>query len=618
VEEHQLERIQRILVQVEDCLARGEAPDLSGYFLRFPEIEEELRGEFRRRGLLADPFRDAAQYRRATPPWESAPAPSTPRAAGRTPSSAPSPGHSLERDLLLENLLRPAVRGDRRPFFSRRRRALLALALAFVLGWAALMVRERVSLKPSPTVTAPTQLEGLAALLAMAVGWPEAKADLLAEGAAEADRLIREGGNRWQVRWIRFLLFQGLERGTEASRELDAIPPLIARRLLVLDRPSGLEGESASEEIAALAALGDVAARGTERSRDLLPSPGSPELGRLLWIVRGASSPEARPEAGKALLGSDDTHTRLLGAAWGIGAGDPAARAALREMAPEDLATARMMVTLGEEEVFLRKSRPGRVDLAPLRIEALRKVGRKEEARRYAEEALTLGADSFELRLAAARLLVEEKDFARAAGHLRIATLLRTDSTDPMREWMRLAGDCPDRPELIAPCAELFLRRLSQETRDLLAYPAGRRSDGPGECLVAAGFGLPREEEARARAVGALLQAASARSSDPAMLFLLGRALFSTGRWAEAAARFEAAERAADPLDRPAIRPWTAAASRRAENIVEDHEARVVPATAHIPPETAPPFGPEPPPAPEPPATPAAVFRPPLRCSIFR
>jgi len=565
-------RILKILAEVEECVAQGRQPDLERYFVRFPELEEDLRGQFRRMGLLADPYRDAGQYHQDRPPWES---PAVQEADPASPQAPPEP-HSYQGRMLIENLFRPVVQGDRRPL-KRRSRTLLTLALAFLAGWAILVILEEFSRGPSLEPSARSRMEGMAALLVLAAQWPGARDDFLQEGVNEADRSIRAEDDRWEFRLLRFFFLQGLRRGEEAARDLDSLPAFVGRQIQFLDTPVEGMGTS-SRKAATLVALGEVLEGKVERAKEILGGQAVQEDDLLDAMARGAVEPDWRLESSRKLIQSENLYVRLLGGAWGIGAGDSSAREALRKIPIDSLAVARVLVELGEEDLFLEKGHPRRVELAPLRIQVLRRKGKTARALQLGETLLAEYPNSFELRLALARLLRERGELERAAAHLRIATAQRSSSGEPMREWLLLAPGFAERPDLITPCADLFLRRMSDQMREFLDEPArsgaGAGNRGVAErFLVAAGFGFPREDEDRKRALEALSRAAGLKPEDAALQFLLARSLFAVGRWSEAAERFRAAGEAADPLDRKTILAWRAASLRRAGKIEEAEAA---------------------------------------------
>ena len=547
-------------------MAKARQPDLEAFYDRHPDLEEELRGHFRRLGLLDDPFRDAAQFRRESPPWQLLPGqePSVPE-----PPARPPPGTFIDKEMLLENLVRPVAGSARWSLLRRRSRVVILLAMAFVVGWLVLVALDGFSGWGALRPTGRARIEGLASLAVLASGWPAAREDLLTEGVGAADRCLRIEGDRWEILWIRFLFLQELGRDEEAGRDLSAIPAHIGRRLLYGEKPSGRTPED--DTISALAALGEALGRRPEKAQSLLQEAGIGGDGLLLPILRAALGSAWRRDLFPRLLKSQDPWTRLLGAAWGTALKDPAAREALRDLPLDGVAVARMLVELGEEELFLRNVRPARIDLASLRIHVLCRLGRRSEAIRFGEDLLASNPDSFDLHLGLARLCREEKYPVRAAGHLKTATQLRPSSVEPMREWLRLAGECTERPEIASPCAEMFLRRVSAQVRGILEREVDDNAveGGPERLLVSGGFGLPREEEARSAALAALQRASTERPQDEALHFLLGRALFANGSWADATARFAAAETRADPLDRPAIRAWKAAALRRAGRLQE-------------------------------------------------
>jgi tetratricopeptide (TPR) repeat protein len=572
----QEERLLRILADVEASMARGDRPDLTAYCARFPDLEEDLRAHFRRLGLIVDPFQDAAQYRRELPPWES-PQPDRPEIAAAPQHPPPSSSsRPFERDLLIENLVRPSLRTERGWRIGRRTKAALAIALAFAAGWGGLVVLERVSRPVRRPPSAGSRIQGISALLALAPEWPQARSELLSEATAEADRTLPAEGELWEVRWLRFLCLQELGREAEASRDLDAIPARVGRRLMGFEDPRTAAPGGESADVAALAALGEVLGKRIEKAKEILQAPTSTGDQVLASIVRGAVDPGRRKEALPLLLASPLPSVRLLGAVWGIRAGDASARDVLRSLPLDGIAAARMLVELGEEETFLQKTRPGRIDLAPIRMVVLSRHGRRDEARKIAEALLNANPGAFDLRMALVRILLEDGAADAASAHLRAAAPLRPESPEPMREWMHLAARHLDRPDILLPCAEIYLQRASAGARASglveggspgAGVEAGKDLGGTGpspERLPGAGFGLPAEEEVRTKAIDAITRAVAWKPDDPALLFLLGRMLFAEGRWAEAASRFESAEKAADAGDRPAIGAWRAAAVRRA------------------------------------------------------
>ncbi len=563
------ERIRTILVEVEECIASGKRPQLERYFLRYPELEEELRVHFRRLGLLDDPFRDAGHYRGDRPPWD-LPDPGE-GGSKATPSGATPPGpRSKPGWFLMENLYRPVVHGDGRIPLKKRYRTMIAMALAFVVGWVLLVILEGLS-GPAPLETsARGRLEGLASLLALSVEWPQARQDFLSEGAIEADRSIRAEQDRWEFRWLRFLFLQGLGRADEAARDLEALPTSIGRQLF-WEHLAGREGGGFSGDLIVLKALGEILEGRTARAKEILQGQETQEDTLLAAIARGSLESSGRQEVARRLLHSGNSHARLLGAVWGVAAGDPSARKALREIDLSGIAAARVLVELGEDDVFLERAWPDLIDLAPLRIRILRRRGKTAEALKYAERMLLKYQSSFELRMALAQLLGEEGDAEGASRHLRMAMLLCPSSEKPMREWMRLAREFGEEPGLIQPCAELFLQRVSTKVRELLERDRGRRGISswrirePERFLVSAGFGFPREDPARAAALKALSSVASSKPKDVSLQFLLARSLFACGQWKRAAEIFEVAEGVADDhLNRQAIRFWRAASLRRA------------------------------------------------------
>ncbi len=609
------DRLRRILDEVAGRLACGQAPDPASYYARHPDLEEELRGHFRRLGLLADPFRDAGQYRRAPPPWEAGP----PRALPPSVPSIPLPLQSrAEREVLLKKLPGRVSPGPLPSTVWRRLGKGLFVGLAFAAGWMALLVLDGFSTRSEQLRPLTERIEGLGALLILAGELPRARADILKEGLGESERALRAEGERWELRWLHFLFLDGLDRGEEAARDLDALPGAARSRLAsvrpaVDSRPAiyGSVRASAGHPEAAIAAprgLGLLAERIAEEFRApahpvAAPQDAAPQRaasqdgaheaarrGGLLGVMaRAAEDEESRRAAAESLAGASDPYARLLGAAWGLRAGLPGSRDVLAALPLDRLAVARVAVELGEDELFLRGTRRERLDLAPLRVQVLERRGERDEARKLAEETLASAPDSFELRLAAASLARTARLPDRAAEHLQAATLLRPASIEPMREWMRIAADFPRRGDIVSPCAEMYLARAAAQTRSILtrsdSFGPGE-SIGPGETasetagenageadrerlLVEAGFGLPAEPKTRAAALLTLRQAAEAQPAVAALGFLLGRVLFAEKRWGEAAEAFSASIEASDPLDAPAIRPWLAASLRRAGRAVE-------------------------------------------------
>src|SRR5262245_55559044 len=221
--------LQRVLDEVLECLRTGERLNPRWYYQRFPHLEEALRGHFRRMGLVEDPFSNSAQFLREAPPWERSPGAEVRSPAPPTPpeeSSAP-PDHQEERKLLLENILSDTASPGGR--FGKRFRAAAILALTFAAGWAALMLlTDRFRVRSGAEEA--SRIEGLAALSALAAGWPNAREDLLLEGIDEADRAAREE-ERWEVRWLRYLMLAELGREDEALRYLESVPQKIREDL---------------------------------------------------------------------------------------------------------------------------------------------------------------------------------------------------------------------------------------------------------------------------------------------------------------------------------------------------------------------------------------------------
>jgi tetratricopeptide (TPR) repeat protein len=434
--------------------------------------------------------------------------------AARIRRKSVRPIHS-EGNPLLGSLALFLGKPRRGPKLWRRSRPALLLALAFLSGWGLLVVLEELSGSRIGSREAPS-VEGPAALLILGREWPSARQDLLLEALSEVDRGLEQSGERWDLRWLRSLILEGLGRVAEASRELEAVPGPIRSRLEAAGG-SKLEGDGlpgAPAGIEPLAALGAIS-RGRSRAVAGLAhaqegAGAKPAL--LETMVAGGLSRGSRLEPSRRLLRSGDLGVRLLGAVWGTQAGDPAARSALGQLPLDGAGASRLLVELGEEDLFLKRARPGRLDLAPIRIQLLARRGEREAARRLAEELIATAPDSFELRLAAARLEREAKEPARAVDHLRAAALARPLSPEPMREWLRLASDFPERSDLLLSSAELLLRRPSAAERTPSAR--GERPKA-GDTPVPApdGFGLPEEEGAATRALATPPAAARARAA---------------------------------------------------------------------------------------------------------
>jgi len=592
------DRLRRILDEVASRIERGQATDPASYYARHPDLEDELRGHFRRLGLLDDPFRDAGQFRRVLPPWEAGMPPVVP--ASELPASSPSitapaPLQS-EREALLRKLPGRVHPGPRSSALWRRLGAGLFVGVAFAAGWMALVILDGFSTGPEKLRPLTERIEGLGALLILADEWPRARADILKEGLGETERALRTEGERWELRWLHFLFLDGLAGSGEAARDLEALP-VEARTRLVSTRQT-IDGSTQTSPapgevpLSAPRGLAVLAERLVEESRlASLSNPASGESksararreGLLAVMARAAQDEKFRPEAAEALVRASDSYARLLGAAWGLRSGLPGARDVLAELPLDRLAVARVAVELGEDELFLKRTRRERLDLAPLRVQVLERRGERDEARRLAEETLASAPDSFELRLVAASLARTSRLPERAAEHLQAAALLRPASSEPMREWMRLAADFPRRGDLTMPCAERYLARAAAETRAILTRgesigaggamggASGAMNSQPGSerLLVDAGFGLPSQGKTRAGALAALRDAVEAQPASGALGFLLGRVLFEEERWEEAAQAFSASIETVDPLDAPAIRPWLAASLRRAGRPVE-------------------------------------------------
>src|SRR6185503_9062696 len=255
--------LQRILDECLECLRRGERLNPRWYYARFPHLEEALRGHFRRMGLVEDPFSNSAQFLREAPPWDR-PTGAQGRPPGPPPAAEESqpdpPDRDQERKLLLENILRSDTDspGGR---FGRKFRGAAILALTFAAGWAGLMLLTDPWRVRTPLAEEASRIEGLAALSALAAGWPAAREDLLLEGIDEADRAAREA-ERWEVRWLRYLMLAELGREDEARRYLESVPQEIREELTSpWDPVRSRSRASSSAASQALAALGEIISR---------------------------------------------------------------------------------------------------------------------------------------------------------------------------------------------------------------------------------------------------------------------------------------------------------------------------------------------------------------------